>query len=58
MQISRWSIEPLKAKVRYLLSKGSDKLNIARTYGIFFGDMEELSKTTREQLGQALEKVK
>lgn len=57
MQISRWSIEPLNAKIRYLLSKGNDKLHIAKTYKIFFSDMEEISKTTTEQLGQALRKT-
>lgn len=57
MQIGRWSIEPLKAKVQYLLSRGNDKLHIAKTYKIFFSDMENISKTTTEQLGQALRKI-
>ncbi|MBU0568447.1 DUF115 domain-containing protein, partial [bacterium] len=57
MQIGRWSIEPLIAKMRSLHSRGNDKLNIAKTCFVFFNDMEEISKTTVEQLRQAQEEI-
>lgn len=57
MQIGRWSIEPLIAKMRSLHSRGNDKLNIAKTCLVFFNDMEEIAKRTVEELKEAQEEI-